>query len=75
MQVKDTGGTTDYYQLPTSATQVQDLIEFRNMNFSQGNILKAIYRLGNCPHSEEERELNKIIWFAQRELDRIKKFD
>ena len=68
------GGTTDYYQLPSNAKQLQDLIEYRNMNFAQGNIFKAIYRANanSNDHSSYERDLNKIIWFAQRELNRIK---
>jgi len=65
------GGTTDYYSIPEEATMIQDLIEHKDMNFSQGNIFKAIYRLGNCSHSDAVRDLNKIIWFAQREIIRI----
>lgn len=67
------GGSTDYYKLPPNATDLQDLIEHKNMNFAQGNIFKALYR-ANDPsnnHSSYERDLNKIIWFAQRELLRI----
>jgi len=67
-----TGGSTPkQYQLPDNAKELQDLIEFRNMNFATGNIFKAIYRLGT--KNEPEYELNKIIWFANRELKRIKK--
>ena len=67
------GGSTDYYKLPENATDLQDLIEFKSLNFSQGNILKAIYRANDDTHSEYGRELNKIIWFANRELNKIKK--
>ena len=70
--IKQKGGDTDYYRIPENATMVQDLIEYKNMNFSQGNILKAIYRCQDKHHSDYERELNKIIWFAKRELARIK---
>ena len=68
------GGSTDYYKLPTNATDLQDLIEYRQMNFSQGNMFKALYRanVDSNVHSSYERDLNKIIWFAQRELARIK---
>jgi hypothetical protein len=66
------GGNTDYYRIPNGAEMIQDLIEYKNLNFSLGNILKACYRLGSCSHSDAERDLNKIIWFAQRELNRIK---
>jgi len=66
------GGSTDYYKLPQGAKDLQDLIEFKNMNFSQGNIFKAVYRCNDTHHSTYERELNKIIFFANRELKRIK---
>lgn len=65
------GGSTHYYQLPEGAKELQDLIEAQGMNFAQGNIFKAIYRRGG--HSEYERDLNKIIFFAERELKRIKR--
>lgn len=69
---KNKGGDTNYYDLPTGAKNIQDLIEYKDMNFSLGNILKATYRIGNCDHSDKIRDLNKIIWFAKREIDRIK---
>lgn len=69
---ENNGGSTDYYKLPRNATDIMDLIEYRNMNFSMGNIFKACYRMGECDHSDKIRELNKIIWFAQRELSLAK---
>jgi hypothetical protein len=60
------GGSTDYYKLPLNATDLQDLIEFKNMNFSIGNIFKACYRLNDKHHSNKLRELNKIKWFVDR---------
>jgi len=63
--------TPSQYALPPGAKELQDLIEYRQMNFAVGNILKAAYRLGNCPHSDAARDLRKIIWFANRELARI----
>ena len=67
------GGSTDYYQLPAGASELQDLIEYRGMNFALGNIFKAAYRLGQAPHSDQIREVNKIIWFAERERARLRK--
>ena len=69
---ENNGGSTDYYKLPAGATELQDLIEHKDMGFGIGNIFKAAYRLGNCEHSNRVRDLNKIIWFARRELKRIK---
>ena len=72
-EVEDTpgGSTPSQYQLPDNATDLQDLIEHRDMNFAMGNIFKACYRSGNCSHSDLLRDINKIIWFAKRELKRL----
>lgn len=73
IEVRNNGGSTDYYKLPQNAKDLQDLIEHKEMNFSLGNIFKAVYRLGNCSHSDAIRDLNKIIWFANREKERLSK--
>lgn len=67
------GGTTDYYQILPEWKQAQDIIEARGMNFSQGNILKAAFCFNTPRHrgTDYARELRKIIWFAQRELDSL----
>lgn len=73
MKSKNNGGTTDYYQIKPQWKQAQDIIEERNMNFAQGNILKAAFCFNTERHTgtNYERELNKIIWFCNRELSRI----
>lgn len=67
------GGTTDYYRIPKNVEMLQDIIELRNLNFAQGNILKAAwcFNVGRHNSTNYERELNKIIWFCQRELKRL----
>lgn len=72
---KKTGLGNSYYELPKGAKELQDLIEYRNMNFAVGNIFKAAYRLGHKEENDATYELEKIIWFAQRELERIKNED
>jgi hypothetical protein len=67
-----TGWTSSYYKIPDGATELQDLIEFKNMNFAIANIFKAAYRLGSKDGTTEVYDLEKIIWFAQRELERQK---
>lgn len=67
------GSTPSQYGLPEGAKELQDLIEFREMNFAIGNIFKARYRQGTCSHSDAARDLRKIVWFAQRELARVEK--
>ena len=69
------GGNTDYYDLPSEAKNCQDIIEWRSMNFAQGNIFKVAFTFNQGRHAATnyERELNKIIFFAKRELERINK--
>ena len=65
------GSTPSQYALPASAVELQDLIEHREMNFAVGNIFKAAYRLGRKDGISAEYDLRKIIWFAERELNRV----
>lgn len=65
---KSDGGSTSYYQFPYGFTDLQDLIEHKNMSFGRANIFKAAYRLGDKDDVSEEYDLRKIIWFAQRRL-------
>ena len=67
------GGSTNYYDLPPLAKDLQDLIEHKNMDFAIGNIFKACYRLGECSHSDALRDVNKIIWFAERKKQQLLK--
>lgn len=78
------GGSTDYYKIPVpldeegnpkKVFEAQDVIEHREMNYAQGNIFKAsfCFNAGRHEGTDEIRELNKIIYFAQREIERLKK--
>lgn len=71
---ENNGGATNYYKLKPNWKMAQDIIEDRKMNFSQGNIFKAAFafNIGRHKASSYERELNKIIYFAQRELEMLK---
>lgn len=60
------GFTPSQYGIPEGAKDLQDLIEYREMNFALGNIFKACYRMGTCSHSDRLRDLNKIRWFVER---------
>lgn len=68
------GGETDYYAIPDGFKTHQDVIEQREMNYAQGNIYKVActFNVGRHKATDYERELNKIIFFAKRELNRIK---
>ncbi len=65
------GGSTDYYKFDPSWCECADIIEARNHNYNQGNIFKAAFCFNTDRHSgtNEVRELNKIIYFAQRQLN------
>ena len=65
------GSTASYYELPPLATELQHLISFKNMNAQIGEIQRAVYRYGEVEHSGKERDLKKIIFYAQAELDRL----
>lgn len=70
------GASADYYILPAGATQLQDLIAFRDMNAQLGEIFRAAYRYGQPGHhSSKERDLRKIIFYAQAELVRLEKYE
>ena len=69
-KVKSDGGSTSYYDIPQGAKDLGDLVEYKDMNFNIGNIFKAAYRLGEKDGTDKVYDLNKIIYFAQRELKR-----
>lgn len=69
------GSTASYYELPKGATELQDIISFLNCNAQMGEIGRAWYRYGKCPHSERQRDLKKIIFYAQAELERLEKYE
>ena len=68
------GSSADYYKLPTNSTQLQELISFRNMNAQIGEIFRACYRYGLVEHSPKARDIKKIIFYAQAELNRLEKY-
>ena len=67
------GGSTSYYKFEEDWKECQDIIEHRDMNFSQGNIFKSAFcfNFGRHNATDYQRELNKIVYFANRELKRI----
>jgi len=72
--VTSDGKTAKYYELPEGAKEIQDLISFKNMNSQMGEIGRAWYRYGQCSHSDELREINKIIFYAEAEKERLIKY-
>jgi hypothetical protein len=69
------GSTASYYELPADAKELQALISRRNMNAQIGEIFRACYRYGLVEHSPRKRDVKKIIFYAQAELDRLEALD
>jgi hypothetical protein len=65
------GTTANYYVLPEGAEQLQDLISERDMNAQIGEIFRACYRYGKVEHSSKLRDINKILFYAQAEKERL----
>lgn len=68
------GKSADYYKIPPGAQQLQDLISRKNMNAQLGEIFRAVYRYGEVAHSKKLRDINKIIFYAHAERDRLEKY-
>lgn len=67
--VASTGGSSSYYAIPEGASDLQDLIEQKEMSFARGNLFKALFRMGEKDGIDVGYDLNKLQWF----LDRMKK--
>lgn len=68
------GSTASYYELPEGATELQHLISHRNMNGQIAEIFRACYRYGIVEHSPKLRDIKKIIFYANAELERLEKY-
>lgn len=73
-KIKSDGSSADYYVLPEGATQLQDLIAFKNMNAQVGEIFRACYRYGQVEHSEQLRDAKKMLFYAKAEVERLEKY-
>lgn len=74
MKVKSDGSTASYYELPEGATELQDLISYKNMNAQMGEIFRACYRYGEVAHSEMLRDAKKIRFYINAEIERLEKY-
>ncbi len=70
---ENNGGATSYYDFEPGWTEAGDIIEGRKMNFNQGSMFKVAFcfNIGRHSATTYERELNKLIYFAKRELELI----
>ena len=65
------GSTADYYEVPSNAVALQDLISHKNMNAQIGEIFRACYRYGEVAHSDMLRDAKKIKFYAEAEIKRL----
>ena len=65
------GSSADYYKLPVGATQLQDLISYKDMNAQIGEIFRACFRYGEVSHSPKLRDLKKMRFYIDAEIKRI----
>lgn len=71
---KSDGSTASYYELPDGASELQDLISYRNMNAQDGEMFRALYRKGRASHSDALRDAKKVLFYAQAEVERLEKY-
>ena len=50
--------------------EVIDFIEDKNLNFNLGNVVKYVARAGKKDKSKEKEDLQKALWYLQREINR-----
>lgn len=74
-KIKSDGSTAKYYELPSNATQLQDLISYKNMNAQIGEIFRACYRYNEVEHSSMLRDAKKIRFYIEAEIERLTKYD
>lgn len=65
------GDGNGYYDLPKKASQLQDLIEFKNMNGNIKDIFKACWRKGDKKGVDEIYDVEKMVYYSLREAGRI----
>ena len=65
------GSSASYYELPSDANELQDLISFKSMNAQIGEIFRASYRYGEVAHSKKLRDAKKIKFYAEAEIKRL----
>ena len=67
------GSTARYYELPEGATELQHLIGYKDMNAQIGEVFRACYRYGQVAHSSKLRDAQKMLFYIQSEIERLKR--
>ena len=69
IESRESGGSTHYYSFPT-CSETKDIIRYKKFNHAEGEMMCALMRLHD--NGEYQRNLEKIIFYAQSELDYFK---
>ena len=67
------GSTAAYYELPSNAKELQDLISHRDMNAQIGEVFRSCYRYGIASHSDKLRDAKKIKFYIDAQITRLEK--
>lgn len=51
--------------------EVIDFIEDKELNYHRGNAIKYIVRAGKKDPSKEIEDLQKAVWYLNREIERL----
>lgn len=70
-RIKSDGWATSYYDIPNNVRDVDDLIVHFNLPWRIANILKACVRYGRKDGTTKLYDLNKILFFAEREKEHL----
>lgn len=55
----------------TGKIEVIDFIEDKELNYHRGNAIKYIVRAGKKDPSKEIEDLQKAVWYLNREINRL----
>lgn len=55
----------------TGKIEVIDFIEDKELNYHRGNAIKYIVRAGKKDPNKEIEDLQKAIWYLNREIERL----
>lgn len=63
------------YKLPEDATELQDLISFKNLNAQMGEIFRIVYYYEQSNHATKIQEAKRIRYYIEAEIKRLEKYD
>ena len=69
MMIEDTVNHPSHYT--DGKIEVIDFIEDKQLNFHRGNAVKYIARAGKKDKSKEIEDLQKAVWYLNREISRL----